>query len=518
MRGLFTFLLLMTLCMRVHAETETRLALVIHQQHYTGSLSEVELAEAEADQVASALEDTGFTVIRRDNLTRKELDDALDDFRVTVDRAGPEAVGFIYYTGHGAQNPETHDSYLLGIDAQMRVASDFAKYGVSLADQRDYFGATGAKAIFMVFDACRNVPNVPGYKSDMKGLGRISAAPEMLIAYSTDLGALAKAGVYAPILAEEIRRYGQSAEQVFIETQKRVAQATLDTSNPQRPWTDIKIYNNFTFNTTPGNAILGDRANRRGINAYINKDYLGAAKGYREACDFGNPLGCTGLGYLHERGLGVEKSLEDAVEMYDRGCELGDAVGCGNLAWMYQNGLGVAASIEKSIELNTTACEMGHDNSCSHLGAVYSQDKTPAGYEKARQLFQNMCDEDRIVGCTNLGVMYENGEGVAQDYATAFDLYTRGCDGANAQACSNLGVMQLFGRGVPENLSAALKLFEKACAGGFANGCTYAGQIMIVDFPGVPNLNQQGLDYMRKGCSGGDNRACQWLGQNGWQP
>ena len=223
---------------------ETRLALVISQTDYAGDLSRVSSAGQEADAIAAALGDTGFQVTRAYDLTRRDLASTLNAFRRQVDLAGPDAVAFVYYTGHGAQHPESGDSYLLGVDAELVAASDLAVYGLDMQTQRDGFAATGAKAIFLVFDACRNVPGLAGYKAGVKGLSRVEAKPDMLIAYATGLDDVAKEGVYAPVLAEEIRRPGQKAEDAFAAAQRRVAGRTNRT---QLPWTNNLLYNEFCF-------------------------------------------------------------------------------------------------------------------------------------------------------------------------------------------------------------------------------------------------------------------------------
>ncbi len=205
---------------------ETRLGLVISQSDYSGALSRVGSASQEADAIASALIETGFDVTRAHDLNKRDLAATLNTFRRKVDMAGPDAVAFVYYTGHGAQHPESGDSYLLGIDAELVAASDLAVYGLDMQTQRDGFAATGAKAVFLVFDACRNVPGFSGYKAAVKGLSRVEAKPDMLIAYATGLDDVAKEGVYAPVLAEEIRRPGQKAEDAFAAAQRRVAGRT----------------------------------------------------------------------------------------------------------------------------------------------------------------------------------------------------------------------------------------------------------------------------------------------------
>ncbi|HPE47342.1 MAG TPA: SUMF1/EgtB/PvdO family nonheme iron enzyme [Hyphomonas sp.] len=225
---------------------ETRLALVIDQTNYQNAseLSRVAGAGHEADLIESALRDTGFDVTRVSNRTRTQLVNALDDFRIHLEQAGPEAVGFVYYTGHGAQHPQTHSSFLLGIDARLRAASDLAAYGIDLEAQRDGFAATGAKAVFLVFDACRNVVAGSGFKANVKGMSRIEAGADMLIAYSTGLDDVAQEGIYAPVLAEEIRQQGQPAETVFANVQKRVAQKT---GFRQKPWFNPQLYQSVCF-------------------------------------------------------------------------------------------------------------------------------------------------------------------------------------------------------------------------------------------------------------------------------
>ena len=195
---------------------ETRLGLVISQTDYQGDLSKVTSAGQEADLIAHALTDTGFVVERQHDLTKAQLKDVLNDFRRRVDQAGPDAVAFIYYTGHGAQHPESGDSYLLGIDAELVTASDLAVYGLDMQTQRDGFAATRAKAIFLVFDACRNVPGLEGYKAAVKGLSRVEAAPDMLIAYATGLDDVAKERGWDKVLTEattQLGRYDESAAQ-----------------------------------------------------------------------------------------------------------------------------------------------------------------------------------------------------------------------------------------------------------------------------------------------------------------
>ena len=50
-------------------------------------------------------------------------------------------------------------------------------------------------------------------------------------------------------------------------------------------------------------------------------------------------------------------------------------------------------------------------------------------YQKAAQLYQKACDSGSAMGCSNLGVLYEDGQGVKQNYQKAAQLYQKTCDG-----------------------------------------------------------------------------------------
>lgn len=219
---------------------EVRIALVIGQSRYRArALSTVEKAYEEAATIQSALVNANFDVTVRTDLNKAELTKEVANFRRKLEKYGSRGVGFVYYTGHGVQHPASRQSYLLGVEADLQSASDIVAYGLSIEQIRDNFEATRAGAIFLVFDACRNMPAFSGYKSSIKGLTRVEPADNMLIAYSTALGTVAREGVFAPVLAEELRREGRLAEAAFTAAQRRIA---FETSQKQKPWSDNRLY------------------------------------------------------------------------------------------------------------------------------------------------------------------------------------------------------------------------------------------------------------------------------------
>ncbi len=512
------WLAILAVCFSFSATAEQRLALVIHQQDYSGELSDVTLAPKEAQQMVSALEAVGFAVSTGANLTKAELDETLDDFRVELELAGSNAIGFIYYTGHGAQDPRTGTSYLLGVNTKLRVSSDFARYGINLKDQRDAFGATGAKAVFMVFDACRNTPAIEGFKASMKGLNRVEASPEMLIAYSTSLGDLAQEGVYAPILAEEIRQGGQSAEQAFLNAQKRVAR---ETGNAQKPWSDFLLYSDVYFAgevqpTEPSRAggidqETADAAYSLGDDAYYAENYSVAYRQYKVACDGGNALGCNDVGYIYSNGLGLLEDDAEARKYYKRACDMGRALGCKNFATLLNNGHGGAENDQLARTYYTIACDGGNADACSSLADLYEAGDGGSQDSAIARLFtEKACTLGSSEGCFQLGRIYKNGDLVAQDIEKANEFYTMACEGGNASGCTNLGLMYEEEDSIGQDYTQARGFYKRGCEGGSHVGCSYLGDLTYRGLGGDAD-QAAGIDLVRNGCANDHEWACSWL-------
>jgi len=85
----------------------------------------------------------------------------------------------------------------------------------------------------------------------------------------------------------------------------------------------------------------------------------------------------------------------------------------------------------------------------------------------------------------NLGVMYDNGEGVPQDDKEAFKLYRLAAEQGYATAQGNLGVMYAKGEGVPQDDKEAVKWFRRAAEQGHAVAQYNLG-VMYGNGQGVP--------------------------------
>lgn len=102
-------------------------------------------------------------------------------------------------------------------------------------------------------------------------------------------------------------------------------------------------------------------------------------------------------------------------------------------------------------------------------------------HAKAFEWWQKSAHQGHAVAQSNLGVMYDKGHGVRQDYQKAIEWYTKSANQGYAEAQFNLGAMYYNGHGVRQNKSTAKRYFGQACDHGDQLGCDH-----------YRRLNQQG--------------------------
>ncbi|GAA9164791.1 hypothetical protein HpHA187_01880 [Helicobacter pylori] len=92
-------------------------------------------------------------------------------------------------------------------------------------------------------------------------------------------------------------------------------------------------------------------------------------------------------------------------------------------------------------------------------------------FSKARKYFEKACGLNNGGGCSNLGVLYQNGQGVEKDLIKVAYPYSRACELKDGCGCSFLGVLYYNGDGVKQDSKKAAALFEKACKLGYQLAC-----------------------------------------------
>ena len=87
-------------------------------------------------------------------------------------------------------------------------------------------------------------------------------------------------------------------------------------------------------------------------------------------------------------------------------------------------------------------------------------------YATALRIFRQFAAQGDVTAQNRLGVMYGNGQGVAQDYGEAMKWYRKAADQGYALAQFNLGVMYGNGQGVPQDYIQAHLWYNLAAGQG----------------------------------------------------
>jgi serine/threonine-protein kinase len=119
------------------------------------------------------------------------------------------------------------------------------------------------------------------------------------------------------------------------------------------------------------------------------------------------------------------------------------------------------------------------------------------------------CEAGDAAACTQLGVLYNRGAGVARDLTAASLYYDRGCAGGDLAGCNNLGTIYQHGAvGLRGDRSKAASLYERACSGGHHEGCANLGLLYLGDPGASTQQRTRGRTLLQQACAAGVERAC----------
>jgi TPR repeat protein len=118
---------------------------------------------------------------------------------------------------------------------------------------------------------------------------------------------------------------------------------------------------------------------------------------------------------------------------------------------------------------------------------------------------------------SNLGLMYDEGRGAAQDYTEALKWYRRAAEQNNATAQYNLGAMYEEGHGVLQDDAEAVKWFRRAADQGDADAQYNLG-LMYEKGRGVSQDDAEALKWCRRAADQGNAEAVRWLRQHRAHP
>jgi carboxyl-terminal processing protease len=231
------------------AQAEPRIALVIGNSNYGSDIGKLTNPANDAALMASALQQTGFTVITVVDADQKKMKRAIADFGEKLSNAGANATGLFYYAGHGIQSKGVN--YLIPVGAQIAKEADVNIESVTADHVMEQMEFAANAVNIIILDACRNNPIARSMRSANRGLAPMhsDSVRGTFIAYSTSPGQTAADGTgrnspYTTALAKTIVQPGVGIEEVFRGVR---AEVMAKTQNQQIPWDSFSLTAPFFF-------------------------------------------------------------------------------------------------------------------------------------------------------------------------------------------------------------------------------------------------------------------------------
>jgi WD40 repeat protein len=239
-------IILITAC---PALAEERLALLIGNYKYSDKVGPLTNPGKDVAIIRDALLKIGFkapniTVVENADLKTLHLE--IGKFQQKVRAAGEIALGFFYYSGHGAANRSVAAdglavNYILPVDVSDEGNDALFSTSVKLNEiVNDIRTSAPLADLIVIFDACRSELRVAVRSPTAKTFiaENIPLEGNALLAFSTEPNQLASdvgtnGGPFATALAKELLSNGANEEEIFFNVKLAVWEAT---HHQQKPW------------------------------------------------------------------------------------------------------------------------------------------------------------------------------------------------------------------------------------------------------------------------------------------
>ncbi|GBL10195.1 Ycf53-like protein [Microcystis aeruginosa Sj] len=229
---------------RPNTQQQQRIALVIGNANYT--VGKLKTPLNDATDMANALKELGFEVILLKDSSKRQMDDALDQFTTRINQG---YVGLFYYAGHGME--VEGENYLIPVNAHIKYEKDVEYESMPLGKILGRMEDAGNRINIVILDACRDNPFRKFWRSSSRGLtAPLRAVSGTLIAFATAPGKVAsdgtgRNGLFTSYLLKYIKTPNMEVDLMLRKVRSDVAK---DTNDYQVPWTSSSLIGEFAFN------------------------------------------------------------------------------------------------------------------------------------------------------------------------------------------------------------------------------------------------------------------------------
>ena len=228
-----------------------------------------------------------------------------------------------------------------------------------------------------------------------------------------------------------------------------------------------------------GNFKLGEN---KGMDNSEIRDIKAARELLKQAVDRGydNATALRKLAYSYTcSDENIEPSYQESAKWYRKAIDKGDTKAMVEFGKLLHNPNGSDISnnnIEEAIGILQKAAELGEAEAAEELSSIYSFEYKD--HHKEMQWLKKAVDMGSTSAFNRIGVMYERGEGVEQNYDTAIAWYKKGADAGDIYAIKNLAYIYSSSDFGEQNYIEAIKWYKKAAELGdtqamYDIGCLY---------------------------------------------
>jgi len=153
----------------------------------------------------------------------------------------------------------------------------------------------------------------------------------------------------------------------------------------------------------------------------------------------GYPLSYLNLCCCFLEGTGVEKNVNEAIELFKKGANLEDSWCQMAMAYLYEKGEVLDKNLIESIRFYRLSVEQENEEAQYYLGCSYEiGEGVDQDYKEAFRLIKLSADQGVELAQFKLGEFYENGKGIEKNLKEAIRFYQYALDQGSSGAKEGL--------------------------------------------------------------------------------
>ena len=351
----------------------------------------------------------------------------------------------VYYAGHGARDPETHDAYWMPVDAKPDNPANW----ISAEEIIGYMRAMPSRHVILVSDSCfsgalanavmRGMPvSLPPRETDAFFEKKLRDKSRTILSSGGDEPVADNGGKGHSIFAlAMLDGLSEMDENRFTATELYAAYVDRKVggnSNQDPHYLPLArsgdnggdfVFTRVSIVKAPATAATYEGAQK----IYRGGDYPAAFSPTRLSAMAGDARSMTALGDMYSAGKGAVQNPLEAGRWWRKAADAGNADAMDRMGSLYFNGIrgyGVERDVAEGVRWFRKGADLGNTTSMFKLGRMYDGGQGVAvDYAEAARWFRKGAEAGDILSMKGLAVHYERGLGVELSRAQALAWYQR---------------------------------------------------------------------------------------------